>query len=220
MMVSVGTFRRRAAVTAMVGLPAVAAVLWTANTATARPAPDVALKAAAFTSSASRSASLPTDRTVMIKAPKTKRGADRILTVHHDSAIVDFARSKPDKKYDLISNGKVWFGLHQVGPKEDLNYQIVSVRDTEGGDAKCLSMNSAGQVSEEACEEVERPGEIIIGRDVWHFEKHGSKYAIQGFAGYLQAHQREAGITKDRNTPPRKKFTIVVAPVPLPPPGE
>jgi len=220
MMASVGTYRRMATVTAIVGVPAVIAALWTAGTATAHPETHHALKAAAFTSGGLQSASLPTDRAVMIKAPKNKRGADRILTVHHDSAIVDFARSKPDKKYDLISNGKVWFGLRQVGPKEDQNFQIVSVRDTEGGDAKCLSMNSAGQISEEGCEEVEKPGEIIIGRDVWHFEKYGTKYAIQGMAGYLQAHTREAGITKDRNTPPRKKFTIVTAPVLLPTPDE
>ncbi|GLY29695.1 hypothetical protein [Kineosporia sp. NBRC 101731] len=126
---------------------------------------------------------------------------------------VDFARKKSDKKYSLISGGEVWMGLNPVGPAKDSNYQIVTARDSEGGNVDCLSMNSAGQISEESCEEVEKPGEIIIGRDVFHFEKRGKEWDIQAFRGYLEAHGRQAGRTKDWNTKTAQGFTVVYAPV-------
>jgi hypothetical protein len=225
-MFSVRISRRTVVVAAAVGVPAVAAGVWLMSSPTAQPARSAASTAPA-TATATTAAvvatapadwgtvatSLPTDRTVLIVAPKTESGANRILSVNHETSVVDFTREQPDTKYDLISGGQVWMGLNRIGPAEDGNYQIVTGRDTEGGNVDCVSVNSAGQFSEENCEEVERPGELIVGgRDCFHFEQHGNEWNIEAFGGYLEAREREAGVTEDRNPPPAQKFTVVVAP--------
>src|SRR5690348_1173087 len=113
-MLSVRISRRTVVVAAVVGVPAVAAGVWLMSSPTAQPARSAASTAPATATNdavvatapadwGTVATSLPTDRTVLIVAPKTESGANRILSVNHETSVVDFAREQPDEKYDLIS---------------------------------------------------------------------------------------------------------------------
>jgi hypothetical protein len=209
--------RRNAVIVAAVAVPVVAAGAWLTVDGTTESTPATPLTPSSNSAASGAAAdwgtvatSLPSDRTVLLVAPKAEDGAERILTVNDETAVVDFSRERPDTKYDLIGGGQNWVGLNQIGPAEDGNYQLVSGRDSEDGDVDCVSVNSAGQFSEEACEEVEGPDGIVVGgRDSFHFERQGDGWVVEVSGGHLEARGRQAGVTKS-GTP--MKFTVVVAP--------
>lgn len=165
---------RAKAVTALAGVPAVAAGLWLT---TAGPA-QAAESSPAVDSAAATQARPNTDSPVLIKAPKYQ-GKNRIMSIGGDG-VVDLKRSKATKSNGLSAEG-TWMGLTKVGSK----YQIMSLNDSEEINAYCVQQKQSGVLNIAICDDSKSNQRFSFK------PAKGGKYTIVGKWGALEVSKRK-----------------------------
>ncbi|GAB6900641.1 hypothetical protein [Kineosporia succinea] len=172
---------RAKTVTAIAGVPAVAAGLWltTAGTAQAAEKPSSAAVSAA---AAKPLAGEP----VLIKGSKYK-GKDRIVTVR-GTGKVDLSRSKPTASNGLSADGTSMV-LKKVGGRTSTKYTIMSMNDSEEINAYCLQQKKNGTLNIVVCDSAKT-------NQQFNFKAKGTSFSVTGKWGALRADKRQLRTVK------------------------
>lgn len=173
---------RAKAVTALAGVPAVAAGMWlSAGAAQAAETPS----GNDFTAATSQAEPIYGEP-VLIKAPKYK-GKARLVSIGGDGK-VDLKQSKATKSNGLSSEGTTMV-LRKVG-KKNPKYQIMSSNDSHEIDAYCVQQKKSGSLTIAVCDKKK-------ANQLFDFAHSGDKFSVEGKWGYVQASKRSLRLYND-----------------------